>query len=124
MWEFLRQLVTGDRTLVLGCLVAVTLLGLWGLGHLVVRWRRSRERRMLIALVLEMLERDVAPEDVTAVLRAMGLQRYDARFSIVRRRLFRHYARRRAAARARGEEANRQVKLARRFASRRFQPAG
>lgn len=100
MFDYLRQVQAGNLALVFGVVLALAGLILVVSVRLGASARRSHDRRMLIALVLEMLERDVEPADVTAVLRAMRLQRFDERFSAARRRLYRRYARRRAAARA------------------------
>jgi len=100
MFKMLWQLPTIDLTVILWISMAFSVLGLLLTVRTIASMRRSRDRRMLVGLVLDMLEQGIAPEDITALLRAMGLHRHDERFSAIRRRLFRRYTKRKATARS------------------------
>jgi hypothetical protein len=117
MFEILSQLSTLDLTVILWSSMAVSVLGLVLTVRMIAAMRKADDRRILVGLVLQMLERGVAHEEITALLRVMGIRHFDDRFSAARRRLFRRYAKRRAAARQSTSE------VAARVASRQLQPA-
>lgn len=98
MFHDFSRLSAMDLNVILCISIAVSVLALALTVRMVVATRKTHERRVLVGLVLDMLEKGIAPEEITAVLRAMGMHRLDARFCGARRRLFRRYAKRRVAA--------------------------
>ncbi len=96
MFEVLSQLPTMDLTVILWVSMAFSALGLVVIARILATVRAARDRRILAKLVLEMLEQGFSPMEITALLRVIGIPYSDEPFHAVRRRLFEHYARRRA----------------------------
>ena len=74
MLELLSRLSPGDLTMVLILPTVALLVGVVALAAMVIRAvERYREREIAASLVSEMLARDVAPQEIVAILKAMGL---------------------------------------------------
>ncbi len=74
MLELLSRLPPGDLTVVLIVPTAGLVVGVVALAALVIRAvERYREHEIAASLVSEMLARDVAPQEIIAILKAMGL---------------------------------------------------
>ena len=75
MVELLSRLNPADLTTVLIVLAALIVVGVVGVTAQVIRAiHRHRERETAAAVVAEMLDRNIAPQEIIAVLKAMGLE--------------------------------------------------
>ena len=75
MVELLSRLYPSDLTVVLITFAALMLIGVVSVVAQVIRAiHRHREREIAAAVVAEMLDRKIAPQEIVAVLKAMGLE--------------------------------------------------
>ena len=75
MVEVLSRLPGSDLSAVLILVPVVFVVGVIGLAGLIAAAiQRHRDREIAAAVVAEMLDRGIAPEEIIAVLRAMGLE--------------------------------------------------
>jgi len=80
MIELLSRLHPSDLAAVLSMLAAGLLVGLVALAALIIRAvQRYREHQIASSVVLEMLDRGIAAEEIVAVLKAMGLEAPEGR---------------------------------------------
>jgi len=74
MVELLSRLPPGDLTVVLIVPTVGLVVGVVALAALVIQAvQRYREREIAASLVSEMLARDLAPQEIISILKAMGL---------------------------------------------------
>lgn len=75
MIELLSRLHPSDLAAMLSMLAIGLLVGAAALTALIIRAvQRYRERQIASSVVLEMLDRGIAPEEIIAVLKAKGLE--------------------------------------------------
>ncbi len=75
MIELLSRLTPSDLAMVLCVPAVVLVVGLVALTSQIIRAvQKHRERQIASSVVLEMLERGIAAEEIVAVLKAMGLE--------------------------------------------------
>lgn len=75
MVELLSRLSGSDLTAVLIIVPVVVVVGIIGLAALIAAAiQKHRDREIAAAVVAEMLDRNMPPEEIIAVLKAMGLE--------------------------------------------------
>jgi hypothetical protein len=80
MFEVLSRLTPGDLAAVLVVVSMIVVVGLVSVISVVVTAiQRQREREVAASVVSEMLDRGAAPQDIVAVLKAMGSDEPPAR---------------------------------------------